>query len=64
MTEEIWRKPGVLLTVRMSQSWLYDAVSRKAFPPPIKLGSRAVGWRKSDVLKWLQERPEAREGSR
>jgi prophage regulatory protein len=25
------------------------------FPAPIKLGSRAIGWRASDIMEWLDK---------
>lgn len=53
MPEKIWRKPKVLAVTGMRNTWLYEAVKKGDFPPPVKLGDRAVGWRKSDVLKWL-----------
>ncbi len=56
MQEEIWRKPRVLATIGMGSTWLHEAVNRRDFPPPVKLGARAVGWRRSDVLAWLEAR--------
>ena len=56
MSEEIWRKPRVLATIGMGNTWLYEAMARGDFPQPVKLGARAVGWRKSDVLAWLEAR--------
>ena len=57
MLEEIWRKPKVLAAIGMGNTWLYEAVERGDFPKPVKLGSRAVGWRKSDVQAWLEHFP-------
>jgi len=30
-----------------------------AFPRPVKLGKRAVGWRASDITAWLESREES-----
>jgi prophage regulatory protein len=30
-----------------------------AFPAPVRLGTRAVGWRWSDLDEWTQSRPGA-----
>jgi hypothetical protein len=32
-------------------------MSRGAFPKPIQLGERAVGWRDSDIEAWIETRP-------
>ena len=56
MTVEIWRKPRVLSTIGMGNTWLYDAITKGEFPVPVKLGVRAVGWRRSDVENWLATR--------
>lgn len=56
MAEEILRKPRVLATIGMGNTWLYDAIARGDFPAPVKLGARAVGWRRSDVESWLASR--------
>ena len=61
MIDEILRKPRVLAAIGMGNTWLHDAVKRREFPAPIRLGARAVGWRRSDVEAWLasRERPGA-----
>ena len=56
MAVEIWRKTRVLGTISMGNTWLYEAVKRGEFPAPVKLGARAVGWRRSDVENWLASR--------
>lgn len=53
---EIWRKPRVLVAISMGNTWLYEAIKRGEFPAPVKLGARAVGWRRSDVEAWLASR--------
>ncbi len=56
MTIEILRKPRVLAAIGMGNTWLHEAVKRGYFPAPVKLGVRAVGWRRSDVEGWLASR--------
>jgi prophage regulatory protein len=56
MTNEILRKPRVLAIIGMGNTWLYDAIAKGDFPAPVKLGARAVGWRRSDVEAWLASR--------
>lgn len=57
--EEIWRKQRVLATIGMGNTWLYDAMKRGDFPQAVKLGARAVGWKRSQVLAWMQARKAA-----
>ena len=59
INEEIWRKPRVLAAIGMGNTWLYEAMARGYFPKGVRLGSRARGWRKSEVLAWLASREEA-----
>ena len=56
MTNEIWRRPRVLAAIGMGPTWLHEAVKRGDFPAPVKLGARAVGWRRADVQAWLEAR--------
>ncbi|MFD0908592.1 helix-turn-helix transcriptional regulator [Ruegeria arenilitoris] len=59
MQDKIYRRPDVESLVGLSRSTLYAMIAEGAFPKPIKLGKRAVGWRQSDVLSWLESRASA-----
>jgi prophage regulatory protein len=52
----IIRLPAVLTRTGLSRSSVYLAISRKAFPAPLSLGARAVGWLEADVDAWLESR--------
>ena len=39
--------------VGLARSTIYARVSAGGFPAPIRLGSRSVGWRLSDIDAWL-----------
>jgi prophage regulatory protein len=56
----IKRKDVERLTT-LSRSTIYDKMSKGTFPRPVKLGERAVAWRESDVVAWLECRPQAGE---
>ena len=56
MTNEILRKPRVLALIGIGNTSLYEAIKRGDFPAPVKLGVRAVGWRRSDIESWLDSR--------
>lgn len=50
------RLPEVLGRVGLSRTTVYDSVSKGRFPAPVKLGSRSVAWRESDVDEWIDKR--------
>lgn len=56
MQDKIYRRPDVETLVGLSRSTIYAMIADGTFPKPIKLGKRAVGWRQSDVLTWLESR--------
>ena len=53
------RLPEVLELCGMSRSSLYRMIAGGKFPAPVKISERAVGWRKKDILDWLDDRPPA-----
>jgi len=56
MAEAILRLPALKARVGLSRSSIYAHVADGTFPAPVRLGVRAVGWRESDVEKWIQRR--------
>ena len=50
---EVIRRDEVLKLVPISVSGLYQKISDGQFPRPVKLGLRAVGWKKTEVLQYL-----------
>lgn len=56
MSEEIWRLPKVLRVTSKGRSSVYEAIGRGEFPAPVKLGVRAVGWRRSEIENWIANR--------
>ena len=51
---EVIRRDEVLKLVPISVSGLYQKIADGQFPGPVKLGLRAVGWKKSEVLQYLE----------
>ena len=51
---EVIRRDEVLKLVPISVSGLYQKISDGQFPKPVKLGLRAVGWKKTEVLQYLE----------
>ena len=58
MSIKILRRNEVEQIVGLSRSTIYAMMAEKTFPKPIKLGRRAVGWRSSDIEKWLKDMQE------
>ena len=50
----IIRSPKVQELTGLARSTIYALVKAGRFPNPRRLGPRAVGWRLSDVLAWLE----------
>ena len=55
----IVRRDEVSKLTGLARATIYKKVKERSFPPPIRLGARAVGWRMSDIVTWLQA-PERR----
>ena len=59
MIPEIYRLPEVIAICGLSRSTIYEMIRRGEFPAPVRLGVRAVGWRRSDIEAWPASRPAA-----
>ncbi|MGL5907547.1 MAG: helix-turn-helix transcriptional regulator [Shewanella sp.] len=44
-----------------ARSTIYAFISRGEFPRSIPLGSRAVGWKESDIDEWIEKRQSLRD---
>ncbi len=53
MTHTVLRLPAVKARTGLSRSTIYLRVSQGAFPAPVSLGGRAVGWLDAEVDAWL-----------
>ena len=54
MATAILRLPAVKARTGLSRSTIYLRISSGAFPKPISLGGRAVGWIESEIQEWLE----------
>lgn len=52
----ILRRREVEARCGLSRSTIYLRIARGAFPKPICLGDRAVGWLESEIDAWLEQR--------
>jgi len=46
------RLPRVMQETALGRSSIYAAISEGRFPPPVRIGRRAVAWRKEDIEAW------------
>jgi len=56
MEQMILRLPKVKAITGLSRSTIYLRMSEGKFPKHISLGSRAVGWLKTEVSDWMEKR--------
>jgi prophage regulatory protein len=56
MNDKIVRLPAVKQFSGLCRSSIYEGVAAGTFPAPVKIGVRAVGWRESDLMAWVQSR--------
>jgi prophage regulatory protein len=45
-----------LTGLRKSSIYTYMASKAHGFPTPVRIGARAVAWRESEVLAWIESR--------
>jgi prophage regulatory protein len=53
------RLPEVKAVTGLSKTSIYELIREKSFPPPVRLGPRAVAWVKSEIRQWAVERVQA-----
>ncbi len=56
MPDKIHRLPSALDITGLCRTSLYNNLKEGNFPEPVRLGARAVGWRESDLMAWVQSR--------
>jgi prophage regulatory protein len=51
------RMRAVVRLTGLGRSTIYRLVAQDRFPAPVKLASRAVAWRRVDLERWSEVRP-------
>lgn len=51
------RLQAVIRVTGLSRSTLYRLIADEQFPRPVRLGPRAVAWRRTDIEAWGEARP-------
>lgn len=59
----IFRLQDVITATGLSRSTLYKYIGEGAFPKPVSLGDRCVGWVDSEVHDWILARIEERDSA-
>ena len=57
MTDKIHRITSTIVITGLCRSTIYDSVRKGTFPEPVRLGQRAIGWRESELMIWVESRP-------
>ena len=53
------RMPTVMRMTGLGRSTIYRLIADRKFPSPVRLGPRAVAWRRVDLDQWSEARPVA-----
>lgn len=51
------RMPMVVRLTGLGRSTIYRLIADDKFPCPVRLGPRAVAWRRVDLERWSEARP-------
>ena len=51
---KILRMREVCELTGLGKSTIYKKISEGSFPAPVRLGTRAIGWRARDIHDWLE----------
>ena len=53
LSTRLLRLDEVISIIGMKRSWILQKVKDGKFPKPLRLSPRAVAWRQSDVMEWI-----------
>lgn len=54
----LWDRETVSSVIGLKANGVYSAIKNDGFPAPIRVGGRRSLWKKSDVLEWIDSRPQ------
>ena len=54
MAESLLRRSQVEARTGLARSTIYKWMREGNFPQPVKLGTRLVAWRESDIDAWME----------
>ena len=56
-SSDLLRMPAVVQRTGLGRSTIYRLMASKQFPLPVRLASRAIGWRRADLDRWSESLP-------
>lgn len=59
MQEQLIRRHDVEAATSLSCSAIYAMMDEGKFPRPVRVGKRAVAWKKSEIEEWMATREAA-----
>ena len=59
MVDRLLTRAEVEYHVGLKRSSIYRGMRAGKFPEPIRIGARAVRWRESEILEFIESRPRA-----
>ncbi len=57
--DAVLRLPVVETVSGLKRAAIYRAISKGQFPKQVRLGTRAVGWKASEIQAWVSSRQPA-----
>ncbi|MFC6672526.1 helix-turn-helix transcriptional regulator [Marinobacterium aestuariivivens] len=63
MASQLLKRTEVEKRYCLSRSTIYRLMDEGLFPRPVRLGSRSVAWKESDLEQWLEERSRKTQGA-
>ncbi|MCV2367014.1 helix-turn-helix transcriptional regulator [Roseateles oligotrophus] len=60
LAPQFLRMHSVIRLTGLGRSTIYRLIADQQFPCPVRLGLRAVAWRRADLDRWSEARPSAK----
>jgi prophage regulatory protein len=57
------RRREVERITSLPRSTIYERMAAGAFPRPVRIGQKTVGWLESEIQAWIAQRIAARDGT-
>lgn len=57
MTKFVYNIGELKEVIGLAKWTVYDLIKKGEFPRPIQLSAGRVGWRATDLQRWIEERP-------
>lgn len=51
------RLPTVIRITGLARTTIYRLMAEEKFPAPVRVGLRAIAWRRADLDRWSETRP-------